>query len=178
MTARLPIPGQDDDTWGDILNNYLSQSLNADGTLKTSSVSASGAEQTANKGVAGGYAGLDGSTKIPIALLPATTLSSDSDVSISSPSNNQGLIYNSGTSKWTNQTLPSAPVTSVAGKTGAVSLVEGDIASLTGDLAAKATDSAVVHKAGTETITGAKDFTGGATINGTNIVVTSDTRLT
>jgi hypothetical protein len=132
--SRLPIPGQDDDTWGDILNNYLSQSLNADGTLKTSAVSASGAEQTANKGVANGYAGLDGSTKLPLALLPATTLSSASDVNISSPTNNQGLIYNSGTSKWTNQALPSAPVTSVAGKTGAVTLVEGDVASLTGDL--------------------------------------------
>ncbi len=35
----------------------------------------------------------------------------------------------------------------------------------------------MAHLAGTETITGAKNFTGGATINGMNIVVTSDTRL-
>lgn len=101
--ARLPIPGSDDNDWGDILNSYLSQSHNADGSLKTSAVSATGTEQTANKGVANGYAGLDGSTKIPIALLPATTLSSDSDVTISSPINNQVLTYNSGSGKWTNQ---------------------------------------------------------------------------
>lgn len=32
--ARLPQPGGDDGSWGSILNDYLSQSLNADGTLK------------------------------------------------------------------------------------------------------------------------------------------------
>lgn len=32
--VRLPIPGQDQGTWGDILNEYLSQSHNSDGTLK------------------------------------------------------------------------------------------------------------------------------------------------
>jgi hypothetical protein len=32
--SRLPITGQDDGTWGDILNAYLSVSLNSDGTLK------------------------------------------------------------------------------------------------------------------------------------------------
>jgi hypothetical protein len=32
--ARLPTPGSDDGTWGDILNDFLSQEHNADGTLK------------------------------------------------------------------------------------------------------------------------------------------------
>lgn len=32
--SRLPNPGSDDGTWGDILNDYLSVELNADGTLK------------------------------------------------------------------------------------------------------------------------------------------------
>ncbi|HSX06718.1 MAG TPA: hypothetical protein VLG92_03295 [Candidatus Saccharimonadia bacterium] len=66
-----------------------------------------------------------------------STLASDTDVTISGPSNNQVLTYNAGASKWINQNIPSAPVTSVAGKTGAVSLVEGDVANLTGDLAGK-----------------------------------------
>ncbi len=35
---RLPTPGGDDNTWGDILNNYLSVSLNADGTIKSSAL--------------------------------------------------------------------------------------------------------------------------------------------
>ncbi|MBL8159717.1 hypothetical protein JNJ66_04630 [Candidatus Saccharibacteria bacterium] len=36
--ARLPIPGSDENTWGDILNEYLSQTLGSDGTLKENSV--------------------------------------------------------------------------------------------------------------------------------------------
>jgi collagen type VII alpha len=34
MTARLPVPGQDDNTWGDILNDFLLTEHNANGTLK------------------------------------------------------------------------------------------------------------------------------------------------
>lgn len=33
--SRLPIPGSDDGTWGDILNDFLSVEHNADGTQKT-----------------------------------------------------------------------------------------------------------------------------------------------
>jgi hypothetical protein len=36
--SRLPTPGSDAGSWGDILNDYLSQSLKADGTLKANSV--------------------------------------------------------------------------------------------------------------------------------------------
>lgn len=36
--ARLPNPGSDDGQWGEILNEYLTQSHNADGTLKASAV--------------------------------------------------------------------------------------------------------------------------------------------
>lgn len=39
--ARLPQPGADGGTWGTILNDFLSQSLAGDGTLKASSVGAS-----------------------------------------------------------------------------------------------------------------------------------------
>jgi hypothetical protein len=34
MATRLPNPGGDDGTWGSILNDFLSQAHNADGTLK------------------------------------------------------------------------------------------------------------------------------------------------
>src|ERR1700722_10941666 len=40
MTQRLPIPGSDDGTWGDILNGFLEVSHNADGTLSTTAVAA------------------------------------------------------------------------------------------------------------------------------------------
>jgi len=38
--SRLPIPGQDDGTWGNILNDFLSQSIDLDGTLKPSAIAA------------------------------------------------------------------------------------------------------------------------------------------
>lgn len=34
--SRLPVPGSDDDVWGDILNDYLSVAHNPDGTHKDS----------------------------------------------------------------------------------------------------------------------------------------------
>lgn len=34
--ARLPIPGSDDGTWGQVLNDFLMKSHNTDGTIKTS----------------------------------------------------------------------------------------------------------------------------------------------
>jgi hypothetical protein len=40
--ARLPTPGSDDGTWGDILNQYLSVTHNSDGTLKDSALAADG----------------------------------------------------------------------------------------------------------------------------------------
>lgn len=39
--ARLPQPGGDNGTWGDVLNDYLSQVHKADGTLKDNTVTAS-----------------------------------------------------------------------------------------------------------------------------------------
>ncbi|MBI1856642.1 SGNH/GDSL hydrolase family protein [Candidatus Saccharibacteria bacterium] len=44
--ARLPTPGSDNGTWGGILNDFLSQSHNSDGSLKLSAVSASGGAAT------------------------------------------------------------------------------------------------------------------------------------
>jgi hypothetical protein len=86
--SRLPTPGSDSGVWGDVLNDFLLVAHNSDGSLKTgvvgdsqvSSISESkvtnltsdlaAKEATANKGAAGGYASLDGSTKVPIAQIP------------------------------------------------------------------------------------------------------------
>ena len=68
--SRLPIPGGDDDIWGDVLNSFLSVEHNADGTLKRAGA-IEGAEQAVNKGRANGYAPLDSSGKVPSANLPA-----------------------------------------------------------------------------------------------------------
>jgi len=55
-----------------------------------------------------------------------TTLAGDTDVAIATPSTGQVLTYDQAASKWKNQAAPSAPVTSVAGKTGAVTLTAAD----------------------------------------------------
>ena len=54
MGARLPVPGEDEGTWGDILNKYLEAAHKADGSLKDNSVTAAtlanGAVQTSGIG--------------------------------------------------------------------------------------------------------------------------------
>src|SRR5450759_1981111 len=55
-----------------------------------------------------------------------TTLAGDTDVAIATPATGQVLTYDQAASKWKNQAAPSAPVTSVAGKTGAVTLTASD----------------------------------------------------
>ncbi len=90
MTQRLPIPGGDDGDWGDILNGYLGVSLYSDGTLNPNVVSDSQvassaainptkisgiAEVRTNKNQPSGYAGLNSSGFVPVALIPDATTS-------------------------------------------------------------------------------------------------------
>jgi hypothetical protein len=104
VSNRLPIPGGDDGDWGTILNDFLDVSLNGDGTIQTSAITAAGGVTSVN-----GQSPSSGSVTLTAGNVGApTTLAGDSDVSLTSPSNGQGLLYNSGSSKWTNQTLPTA----------------------------------------------------------------------
>lgn len=67
--ARLPVPGSDDGTWGDILNEYLQQSHNADGTLKSAAIHSALPDASAGqKGVvrlAGDLGGTASSPTVP-----------------------------------------------------------------------------------------------------------------
>ena len=71
MSQQLPTPGGDDGTWGYMLNGFLEVSLNADGTIQTTALTQASGEVTSNKGQPSGYAGLNSSGVIPVALLPA-----------------------------------------------------------------------------------------------------------
>lgn len=51
--ARLPVPGSDEGTWGDVLNTFLTVEHNVDGTLKTSGTIAGKADDTAVVHLAG-----------------------------------------------------------------------------------------------------------------------------
>lgn len=155
--ARLPVPGSDDGTWGDILNDFLSQSHNPDGTLQSAaipngSVTPAKLSQAyvpaSEKGAASGIATLDATGKVPASQLPAAGSTPDATATT------KGVIQLAGDLGGT-ATAPTVP-----------------------GLAAKADDANVLHLAGSETVTGAKDFTGGVTINGTNIIVGTDSRLT
>lgn len=147
--SRLPDPGGDDGTWGYVLNDFLDVEHNPDGTLKLRTDPAltgkytkpaggiprtdlTAGVQTSLSNADSAVQSINGKTGTSVSL--ATT--DLSDTGISSPSDGQVLTYNVASSKWKNQAVPSAPVTSVAGKTGAVTLTEGDITSLTSDLAA------------------------------------------
>jgi hypothetical protein len=48
MSQRLPTPGGDDGTWGNILNGFLEVSHNSDGTLAPSALTTAGAVTTVN----------------------------------------------------------------------------------------------------------------------------------
>lgn len=116
--TRLPIPGQDDGTWGDILNAYLSVSLASDGTLKpnvvgtsqlqagavTSSNLSSSVQTSLNSANTALQLGgdLGGSNTAPtVSKLQGTTLNG------SSPSNGQVLTYSTVASAW----VPGTPST-------------------------------------------------------------------
>jgi hypothetical protein len=125
-------------------------------------------EATANKGVANGYASLDSGGKVPTGQLPAlgsATLAGDTDVVLTSPANDDVLTYETSSSKWKNKPAAGA-VTSVAGKTGVVTLVEGDITNLTTDLAAKVPTSRSIST--TAPLTGGGDLSANRTLDISN----------
>jgi hypothetical protein len=62
--SRLPNPGKDNGDWGNILNDFLLQSLNGSGEIKSTALTSAGAELIANKGQLNGYAPLDSSAMI------------------------------------------------------------------------------------------------------------------
>jgi len=61
--------------------------------------------------------------------------------------------------------------------TGATQAATGNHTHTVGQVSGAAVDSNVVHLAGTETITGDKNFTGALTKGGVSVVLTNDTRL-
>lgn len=104
------------------------------------------AENTANKGVANGYAGLDGSGKVPASQLPAIAISDTfvvntpaamlaltaeiGDVAVRTDLSKSFILKATPATtlaNWQELLTPASPVTSVAGRTGAVTLTSGDL---------------------------------------------------
>lgn len=115
--AHLPTPGGDRGIWGSILNDFLSVSLNGNGTMRSSSLSSAGAEMIVNKGQANGYASLNSSGIVPTSQLPAAVVTAAGDYigvyadSLTMTSNDyvqvpfDGITTQNGTSlNWTSDT--------------------------------------------------------------------------
>lgn len=139
-----------------------------------------GAEATANKGIAGGYASLDGSGKIPSAQLPAIAITDTfvvasqvamlaltaetGDVAVRSDLNKSFILAGSDPTilgNWQELLTPTDAVLSVNGYTGAVTIGAGDLS--TGTLAA-ARGGTGVSNAGTLTNASNTTITGGGTV--------------
>lgn len=149
--ARLPQPGSDNGTWGDILNEYLLQSLKPDGTIQDNAV-------TSN-------------TLAPNSVTNSALASNAVNAAVIQDGSITEVLLDSSLQTKINA---SADVSSVAGKTGIVILDKSDVdlgnVDNTSDLGKpistatqtalneKANDLSAVHLAGTETITGTKTF--------------------
>ncbi len=96
---RLPIPGQDGGTWGDILNEFLQVAHNNDGTLRNI-----GLENIYNIDASGVQDGdgliYDAPSSTWVAANFINNLDDLTDVEITNPEDGDTLTYNAGVSKW------------------------------------------------------------------------------
>jgi len=153
---RLPQPGSDAGNWGNILNDFLSTTHDSNGNLKTGSVTAS----TLASG------------SVTLAKLAISN----------TPTAGQVLSFDGTTLSWATISGSGSVPDATASVKGLVQLA-GDLggtasAPTVPGLAAKANTTDVVALAGTQTVTGAKNFTGGLQAGGAAVVITSDARLT
>jgi hypothetical protein len=178
---------------------------NLDATADVAYVDAQNAldEKLANKNVANGYAGLDASGLIDLAQLPPGTggnqpyiVASEAemlalpahvgDTAIRTDINANFILGDlppSVLANWFELEAPAGGVSSVAGKTGDVILVEGDIVNLTSDLAALVPQTTTVngHALSSNITIAANDLGVGALPNGTTattqLALDSSTKL-
>jgi hypothetical protein len=139
--ARLPVPGQDEGTWGSLLNDYLQVSHNTDGTLQDDAVSTSAIQDNSVSG----------------AKLEDNSVT-NAKLDAGSGSNGQVLTKASGASggfAWT----------SVAGSPDATTLAKG-LVQLAGDLGGTATSPTVPELANKQPLDA--DLTAIAALSPTN----------
>lgn len=142
--ARLPIPGSDQGTWGDVLNGFLNVAHNPDGTLKSTAVDATVSDaSTTTAGVVQLTGDLGGSSTSP-----SVRRIRGHEVAATTPAANQVLKFN-GT-RWEPQNETGAP--------DATTTTKGVI-QLAGDLAGTATAPTVpglankIEASSTDTLT-------------------------
>ncbi|MFA5004321.1 MAG: hypothetical protein WC498_03545 [Candidatus Saccharimonadales bacterium] len=102
--SRLPVPGGDSGSWGNVLNDFLAVEHNPDGSLKKAAdiadakTKADGAVQTTQIGAVNGVAPLNGSGKVPNTVLSGVALVDGTVQTITEPNKIQALT-NLGTAR-------------------------------------------------------------------------------
>lgn len=137
--SRLPIPGQDDDVWGQILNDFLTVSHNSDGTLQPGAISEAGGYilpvigipsstmTTAVQGALGlattsvQLGGDIGGTKTA----PVVTKLQGTTVNAAGPANDQVLSYVGG--QWVPATISSSTISNATSSTLGLIQLAGDL---------------------------------------------------
>jgi len=153
---RLPQPGSDAGNWGDLLNDFLSTTHDTNGNLKTGSVNSAAIA----------------SDSVTLAKLATSN----------APTSGQVLSYDGSNLSWAASSGSGSTPDASASVKGVVQLA-GDLSGTASaptvpGLAAKANTADVVALAGAQTVTGAKNFTGGLQSAGAAVVTTGDARLT
>jgi hypothetical protein len=104
--ARLPTPGGDENAWGDVLNDFLTQSLNTDGTIKPAAAAAAVPDASSTtQGTVQLTNDLGGTGSVPV-----VTGIQDHAISATAPTDGQFLVYDAGATQW-------QPTTSAGGYT-------------------------------------------------------------
>ena len=169
--ARLPTPGGDAGNWGSILNDFLRQSHDATGNLKTSSLRAAGGAIDSQVVHNTGDETVDGiktfvvSPQIPDPTADGQATSKsyvDSVVAAGAAdatTTSKGVIRLAGDLAGTAESPQLGNSVIHDGNIDpSADIAQSKIADLPTDLAAKADDTDVVHLAGNETISGIKTF--------------------
>lgn len=142
MTNRLPIPGKDDNIWGDILNAFLSVSHNYDGSLDAGAVIAAGAYAKPGSGIPA--TDLDSATQTKLAAASSAVQSVNGKVPSAGAvtlnvadiadvqggngaTNNQVLAYSSSSGKWVPSTVSSSTVSDATASAKGIVQLAGDI---------------------------------------------------
>lgn len=147
--ARLPQVGGDAGNWGDVLNDYLSQSHDADGSLKADIV---GSAHLAPNSVT--TAAIADATVAEAKLSPGVQAKLNAaPIGITDGSVTTAKLADGAVTDATVATNAAIAQTKIAGLISALA-VKADSSTL----AAKADDAAVVHRTSDETIAGIKTF--------------------